>query len=239
MRFCSGDSDAHLTPATAYAQTLAPIIFGTMRPMTIKTIVILLIASSASGQTSIRGTTTITSNGITSDTINSSPNRDFQNRINLGPIDSSEYDFEIRFYKLTAARNTRNLRIVRFAHGEWVALEFEEKTKSKIQRHVLVSTLGFDTFLTNLTKHNFATLPNQSDVDKKIQDSFGSKKEYWQSRPIIMDGYDFTIEFKIDGKFRVYQFSNPDSYLKGYKNVEEFKNYSSIQKLFEQDLVRK
>jgi hypothetical protein len=186
----------------------------------------IILDSDSPGQTTIRGKTTITSDGVTSDTVNSSPNKEFQNRINLGPIDSSDYDFEIRFYKLTAARNTRNLRIVRFAHGEWEALEFEEKAKSKIQRHVLVSTLGFDTFLTNLTKHNFATLPNQSEVDKKIQDSFASKKEYWQSRPSIMDGYEFTIEFKIDDKFRIYQFSNPDSYLRYYKDVEEFEKYS-------------
>lgn len=209
-----------------------------MRLRTIKTIVILLIVSSAWSQTTIRGTTSITSDGIVSDTVNSSPNKDFQNRINLGPIDSSGYDFEIRFYKLTAARNTRNLRIVRFAHGEWEALEFDERTKVKIQRHILVSTLGFETFLANLTKHNFATLPNQSEVDIKIQSSFGSKKEYLQSRPTIMDGYEFTIEFKVDEKFRVYRFNNPESYAKYYDNVE-LKDYVSIQKIFEGDLVRK
>lgn len=200
---------------------------------TLKTIVILLLACSAWGQTPI------TSEGVISDTVNNSPNRGFETKIDIEPINLVESDFEIRFYKLTSARNTRNLRIVRLVHGEWEALEFEEKAKSRIQRHGLIATRGFDAFLTHLTTDNFTTLPNQSEVDKRIQDSFSSQKEYWQSRPSIMDGYQFTVEFKIDNKFRVYQFSNPDSYLKHYKDVEEFKNYSSIQKLFEQDLVRK
>ena len=192
---------------TPYTQTLAPIIFWTVILRTIKTIVISLLACSAWGQTPI------TSEAVVSDTVNNSPNKDFETKIDIEPINLIESDFEIRFYKLTAVRNIRNLKIVRLLNGEWQALEFEEKAKSRIQRYGLIATQGFDTFLTNLTKEHFTTLPNQSEVDKRIQDSFSSQKEYWQSRPSIMDGYQFTVEFKIDNKFRVYQFSNPDSKL--------------------------
>ncbi len=211
-----------------------------MRPTIIKTFLILFLTSSAWGQTTIRGTTTITSDGISSDTINNSPNKDFENRINLRPIDSSDYKLEIRLYRLTAVTNKRTLRIVKFYDDKWEGLEFEENRKSsKVITHVIAPTLGYATFLRNLIEQNIFTLPNQSEVDKRIENSYATKKEALSSRPYVMDGYIFTVEFKIEDKFRIYQFSNPDSYSKYYKNVEEFKNYSSIQKMFEQDLVRK
>ena len=53
-----------------------------------------------------------------------------------------------------------------------------------------------------------------------------------------MDGYQFTIEFKIDNKFRIYQFNNPKSYSKSYGNIEEFKKYGLIQDIFERNLIR-
>jgi hypothetical protein len=134
--------------------------------------------------------------------------------------------------------NKRNLQIIRLIAGQWESLEFDENNKSKIIKHSVIPTIGYDMFLTNLTKYNFTSLPDQSDLDKKIQDSFATKKEYLQSRPTIMDGYEFTVEFKIADKFRVYRFHNPESYTKYYDNVE-WRNYISIQKLFEKDLVRK
>jgi hypothetical protein len=208
-----------------------------MTQQAIKTILIFLITSSAWGQTTIRGTN-IPSDGIVSDTTNSSPNKDFEDKIDLKPIDASSYDFEIRFYRLTAATNKRNLRIIRCAGGEWEALEYEN-TNSKIQKHLLIPTIGYETFLTTLTKHNFTTLPDQSEVDKEIPDRFKSKKEYLQSRPTITDGYEYTIEFKIADKFRVYRFVNPELYVRYYNNVEAFRNYLAIQKIFEQNLARK
>jgi len=211
-----------------------------MRPTTLKTILILLITSSAWGQTTIRGTTKITSDGVTSDTVNTSPNKDFENRINLGPINLSVYDLEIRCYTLTAMTNKRNLRIVKFTNDKWEAVEFEEKQKSsKVTRRELDPTMGYERFMTSLIDQNIFTLPNQSEVDKRIADSFASKKEALSSRPGVSDGYIITIEFKIDNKYRVYQFSNPDSYLRYYRNVDEFKNYSSIKNLFEEGLERK
>jgi len=189
------------------------------------------------GQTANRGVTTTTSDGVVSDTINRSPNRDFEKRINLGPIDSSAFDLEIRFYKLTVATNKRNLRLVRFIAGQWESFEFDENNGSKIKKHSLVPRIGYDMFLTNLAKSNFTSLPNQSDLERKIQDSFATRKEYLQSRPSIMDGYEFTVEFKVAGKFGVYRFNNPESYAKYYDNVE-WKNYISIQQLFEDGLAR-
>lgn len=209
-----------------------------MRPMTIRTILILFITSSAWSQTPIQGTTSITSEGVISDTINLSPNRDFEKRINLGPIDSSRYDFEIRFYKLTSVTGKRNLRLVRLVGGRWESFEFDENKKAKIIKHLVVPTIGYDTFIMTLMKCNYTSLPNQSDLDKKIQNSFATKKEYLQSRPAVMDGNKYTVEFKIGDKFRVYQFQNAEIYARYYDNVE-WKNYISIQNLFEKELVRK
>lgn len=198
-----------------------------------------LIASSALGQTIIRGTTSITSEGVVSDTINHSPNRDFEKRINLGPIDSSSFDFEIRFYKLTAATNKRNLRIVRLTNEKWDALEFYENRKSKIKERLIFPIAGFNTFVENLIRNNFHTLPNQTQIEKRIEKSYASKYEYLSSQGYTMDGYGFTVEFKINDRFRIYQFANPESHSRYFDNYEELRNYVAIQKMFEEDLVRK
>jgi len=210
-----------------------------MKTSAIALIAILTISALGWGQTTIPGTTIIIPDGITSDTINSAQHKAFENRISLTPIDLSNADFEIRFYTLAAATNNRNLRMAKFANGKWEAFEFEEKSSSKIKTHTLIPTLGYETFIANLSQQKFTTLPNQSELDKKIQDGFASKKEYLQSRPSIMDGHNFTVELKVGDKFRVYQFDNPEVYARYYSNVEEFKNFAAIQKIFEQDLVRK
>jgi hypothetical protein len=226
------------------AKRLAAIIFGIMKHTTIKIILILIlslilfITNSAIGQTTIRGTTTITTDGVVSDTINRSPNLEFEKRINLEPINSSGFDIEIRFYKLTTVTNKRNLRLVRFIKGQWESFEYDENKKSKILKYTVVPTIGYHDFLTNLMTHNLTYLPDQSDLDRKIQDSFASKKEYLQSSPCIMDDCRYTIEFKFGEKFRIYQFHNPETYAKYYDNVE-WKNYIFIQNLFEKGLVRK
>lgn len=126
----------------------------------------------------------------------------------------------------------------RLISGQWESFEFDENTKAKITRQSIVPTIGYDMFLNNLMKYNFTSLPDQSDLDKKIQDSFATKKEYLQSRPSIMGGHEFTIEFKIVDKFRIYRFQTPESYTKYYDNVE-LRDYVSIQKMFEKDLVKK
>jgi hypothetical protein len=55
----------------------------------------------------------------------------------------------------------------------------------------------------------------------------------------VMDGESYTVEIKIGGKFRVYQFDNPDSYSKFYDNVTELKDYLNIVQTFDKFLQRK
>ncbi len=55
----------------------------------------------------------------------------------------------------------------------------------------------------------------------------------------VMDGESYTVEIKIDDKFRVYQFENPDSYSKFYDNVPELKDYLNIVQAFDKLLERK
>ena len=151
-----------------------------MKHTTIKIILILFISNSALGQTTIRGTTTIITDEVVSDTINRSPNLEFEKRVNLEPINSSSFEIEIRFYKLTTVTNKRNLRLVRFINGQWESFEYDENKKSKILKYTVVPTIGYHDFLTNLMTHNLAFNPDQIDLDRKIQDSFTSKKEYLQ-----------------------------------------------------------
>lgn len=91
--------------------------------MTIRTIVFLFVTGSVFGQTAIPVPFAVASEQMISDTINHSPNRDFEKRIGLGPIDSGSFDFEVRFYKLKAVTNQRNLRLIRstagYNHVKW------------------------------------------------------------------------------------------------------------------------
>ena len=49
----------------------------------------------------------------------------------------------------------------------------------------------------------------------------------------VNDGESYSIEIKIDNKFRIYQFSNPEIYSKYFDNVSEFKDFLNIVNTFE------
>jgi hypothetical protein len=65
------------------------------------------------------------------------------------------------------------------------------------------------------------------------------KGKQMESEINVMDGNSYTVEFKIGDSFRIYEFDNPDSYSRFYKDIEELKNYVAIKDLFEKDLTRK
>ena len=73
-------------------------------------------------------------------------------------------------------------------------------------------------------------------------------KKYGQTDPkrgraekvlIVNDGYSYTIEFKIRDKFRIYSFSNPETYANFYNDVQELKSYVAIKNIFTEELKRK
>jgi hypothetical protein len=211
-----------------------------MRPRTIKTFLILLISSSAWGQTTIRGTTKIETDGIISDSTNNSPNKKFEKRVNIKPINKSDYEIEIRFYKLTSLSNTRNVKIIKLKNDNWTALEYDEwNNPVKIKKYNLNAGLGLETFTLKLFNQKLISLPNQRELMGKMKKFTEVKGKQIESEINVMDGNSYTVEFKIGDSFRIYEFDNPDSYLRFYEDVEELKNYIAIKDLFEKDLTRK
>ena len=199
----------------------------------------MLLSPLAWGQTIIPGTTISTAETIISDTVNNSSYEEFEKQVGLQPIELSGSVFEVRLYKLVVVRNQASLRLIRLVNGQWEALQFEQKSKSRISRFTLSPKVEFETLVKKLIEQKVVSLPDQDKVDKRIEDSYPSKKDALAARPGIMDGYAFTVEIKIDSAFRVYQFRNPEVYAKSYKNVEEFRDYASIIRTFEEDLMRK
>jgi hypothetical protein len=210
-----------------------------MRLCVISAILFLGFTTLTSGQILIRGTTKISTDGITCDSTNNSPNQDFERRIRLAPIDKTDSEIEIRLYDLKALSNTRNLKIVRLKDGKWTATEHNEWNKpAKIKKYHLKSTTDLESFTVKLLAQNLAKLPDQDQLRvkmKKFTEVNGRKMETAIS---VTDGDSYTVEFKLGKHFRIYQFDNPDAFARFYDNVSELKNYVAIKELFQQELTR-
>jgi hypothetical protein len=207
---------------------------------TITTTLILLISLSTWGQTTIRGTTIINSDGIISDSVNNSPNKEFEKRIKINPIDKSDSELEIRFYKLTSLSDTKNLKIIKLKDKEWTSIEYDEwNNPVKIKKYKLEATTDFETFISKLFEQNLTRLPNQDQLKDKMKKLTERNGKQVESKISVLDGHSYTVEFKVRDNFRVYEFDNPDSYARFYDNVDELKNYVAIKDLFEKELTRK
>jgi hypothetical protein len=207
---------------------------------TIQTFVILFISLSTWGQTTIRGTTNISSDGIISDSVNNSPNKKFEKRINIRSIDKSDSELEIRFYELTSLSNTNNLKIIKLRDKEWTSIEYDEwNSPVKIKKYKLNAMTDFDSFAIKLLDQNLTRLPDQDDLKDKMKKYTERNGRRAEQKISVLDGHRYTVEFKLGDKFRIYQFDNPDSYARFYNNVPELKNYVAIKDLFQKELTRK
>ena len=194
------------------------------------------------GQTTIRGITSIKTDGFTSDSVNKSPNIAFNDRIKLLQIDQSRVKVDIRLYRLHSLSNTKTLRRLFLVDTTWGAVEYDEWNKPvKIKKYKLKAKFNFDSLFSQLLSYNILTLPNQSDLKSKMRKVVGiDENGYEIIKGIhVTDGESYTIEIRIGSNFRVYQFSNPDSYSKAYENVSELKDYLNIVQSFDKLLDRK
>jgi hypothetical protein len=211
-----------------------------MRFTILAIITILLIAFQVYGQTEIRGTTEIRIDKIVSDTINLSPNKEFERRSKIKPIDKVDSDVEIRLYKLTSLSNTNNLKILKLKNNRWTAFEYDEWNHLvKINKHPLKAEDDFQSFFTKLLIQNITKLPNQDKLKDKMKKFFIENGRQGERKILVSDGYHYTVELKIGEGFRIYNFSNPDTYANFYDDVEELKHYVAITNLFDKELTRK
>lgn len=203
---------------------------------------LLLFGHISFGQTIVRGVSTISTDGFNGDSINNSPNIVFNDRIKLVQIDKSSAKVDIRLYKLHSLSNTKTLRRLFMVDTAWNAVEYDEWNKPvKIKKYKLKAKPSFDSLFVRLLSYNILTLPNQEDLKSKMRKDVQVDEEgYTTERKIYFtDGESYTVEIKIGGKFRVYQFDNPDSYSKFYDNVTELKDYLNIVQTFDKLLQRK
>lgn len=194
------------------------------------------------GQTVIRGVATISTDGFNGDSVNNSPNRAFNDRIKLVQIDKSSAKVDIRLYKLHSLSNTKTLRRLFMVDTTWNAVEYDERNKPvKIKKYKLRAKHSYDSLFLRLLSYNILTLPNQSELKSKMRKDVQvtAEGDTTERKIHVMDGESYTVEIKLGGKFRVYQFDNPDSYSKFYDNVSELKDYLNIVQTLDKFLQRK
>ncbi len=202
---------------------------------------LLLFGHISFGQTIIRGVTTISTDGIYGDSVNNSPNHIFNDRIKLVQIDKSSATVDIRLYRLHSLSNTKTLRRLFLVDTTWRAVEYDEWNKPvKIKKYTLKAKYNFESLFSQLLSYNILTLPNQSDLKSKMRTVVGVDDDGYEIIKAfrVTDGESYTIEIRIGSNFRVYQFSNPDSYSKAYENISEFKDYLNIVQSFDKLLDR-
>ena len=203
---------------------------------------LLLFGHITFGQTVIRGVTKISTGDIYGDSVNNSPNHVFNDRIKLTQIDKSSATVDIRLYRLHSLSNTKTLRRFFLIDTTWRAVEYHEWNKPvRIKKYKLKAKLNFDSMFAQLLSYNILKLPNQSDLKSKMRKVVGIDEEGNEIIKAfhVIDGKSYTIEIRIGNNFRVYQFSNPDSYSKAYENVSELKDYLNIVQSFDKLLERK
>ncbi|MFC4263709.1 hypothetical protein ACFOWM_12510 [Ferruginibacter yonginensis] len=209
----------------------------------IKILFLLLLMGHVSfGQTTIRGITTISTDGFSGDSLNKSPNLVFNDRIRLDQIDKSPATIDIRLYRHHSLSNTKTLHRLFMLDTTWNAVEYEERNKPiKIKKYKLSAKPSIDSIFLRLLSYKILTLPNQSELKCKVRKDVQLTSESdTKGRKIhIMDGEIYTIEIKIGDKFRVYQFDNPESYSKLCESMTELKDYLNIVQTFDKLLYRK
>jgi hypothetical protein len=134
-------------------------------------LLLFLIFTESYSQVEVRGVTRIETEGIQSDSINTSPNKDFEERISIKPIEESSNAVEIRFYAHTALTTTRDLQIIQLHKRAWKGILFEETNhpRVKISKYKLKAKAGLAEVYRMLLENNLTRLPNQEELTPKMR----------------------------------------------------------------------
>ena len=212
-----------------------------MKKLLFLLMVMCLLCEKSFSQVEIRGVTTIVTDGIKSDSINLSPNKGFEKRINLKPIDESDNKVEIRFYKHEELSSTKDLKVLELKGDLWKGTQYSESNypKIRIKKFDLVAQNGIAELVEMLFRNNLASLPSQKELESKMKKYFDTARGRAEQKIHTTDGQSYTVEFKIGDKYRVYTFNNPDTYSSFYDDVQELKGFVAIKNIFETELNRK
>jgi hypothetical protein len=212
-----------------------------MKKLTLLLLLVCLLCEKSFSQVEVRGVTTIVTDGFQSDSINLSPNKEFEKRTKLKPIDKSDNKVEIRFYKHEELSNTKDLKVLELKGDSWTGTEYKESNypKIRIKKIDLAAQNGFEELVKMLIQNNLASLPSQKELEPKMKKYVDTVRGRAEQKIQTTDGQSYTVEFKLGDKFRVYTFHNPDTYASFYDDVQELKDFVAIKNIFETELKRK
>lgn len=161
----------------------------------------------------------------------------------LGITDSLTNGKEIRIYKGFGISNyTGIFRMYQDSTERWTAELIEHyakvpnRAKLKIKKKKLKPGREMDLVWFDLIKTNIQDLPNMSKIEWKlkekpeIQDLDGEKDLVWKKTQII-DGESYVVEFRWGKNKNRITYSNPESYLRIYENVDELIYFNELLNL--------
>ena len=142
----------------------------------------------------------------------------FDSFIGIKPIYKSNNPIEIRLYEISMFGY--RCRTLCFDGAKWSGEVIRSSIYQDDSLTKLNSSLNFKAILDTLIKGRVFTLPSQ-----RLITLDGS----------VDDGMNYSISYKVGSKYRSYDFSNPDVYLKEFeknKDVQELKLYIAIIDIF-------
>lgn len=162
---------------------------------------------------------------------------------NIGLADSLTNNKEIRIYRTSGMNNHMGIfRMYQDSTEKWKAefidhyAKVPNQAELKIEKRKLKSKSKMDLVWLEIQKTNIQDLPNMTDIEWKlkkepvIHEMDGEKVLSWKQTSIL-DGQGYDVHIR-GGKFfnRVY-YSNPESYLRIYENVDELLYFSELLNL--------
>ena len=155
--------------------------------------------------------------------------------------DSLTYETEVRIYQGGGITNYSSLfRMFKDKSEKWTAEFYEHygkvngKTELRTEKQTLKSENDMEFIFQNFVRSHILDLPSLNEIQWKLVTrknvvKIESKRkgkttieyEYLRSKISILDGEIFKIKVKGWKKDNEFEFSNPDSYLKHYPEIDE------------------
>lgn len=134
--------------------------------------------------------------------------------ISNGKICQSKYPLEIWLTRAALLVGRYETITLSFDGGKWKAKYYDvDWIRNTVDTFNLRPVYNYDTIFSALKKNRIFLLPDQKELILK---------------GVVDDGYDYTVTFKADNKFRTYEFNNPDIYRRYNNNISELENYVNI-----------
>ncbi|SDS21893.1 hypothetical protein SAMN05192545_0992 [Maribacter dokdonensis] len=162
---------------------------------------------------------------------------------NVGFADSLNNKKEIRIYRTSGMTNyTGVFRMYQDSTEKWRAelinhyAKVSNQAELKIEKRKLKSKSKMDLVWLEIQKTNIQDLPNMADINWKlkkepvIHEMDGEKVLSWKQSSIL-DGEGFDVQIRWGKEFNRIYYSNPESYLRIYENVDELIYFDELLKL--------